>query len=81
MVEAYKPLYTVREVTKVLKVNANTVYDLVNSGQLPGLRLGTIKIRGKDLEEFINRYPVQVNSGEAAGHERPETPEEVGASV
>ena len=59
MVEAFKPLYTVKEVAGVLKSNQNFVYDLVNSGQLPALRLGTIKIRGKDLENFINTYPVQ----------------------
>lgn len=58
MVEAFKPLYTVKEVAGVLKSNPNLVYDLVNSGQLPALRLGAIKIRGKDLENFINTYPV-----------------------
>ena len=59
MVEAFKPLYTVKEAAKILKSNPNMVYDLVNSGQLPALRLGAIKIRGKDLETFINTYPVQ----------------------
>lgn len=59
MVEAFKPLYTVKEVAGVLKSNPNLVYALVNSGQLPALRLGAIKIRGKDLENFINTYPVQ----------------------
>ena len=59
MGEAFKPLYTVKEAAKILKSNPNMVYDLVNSGQLPALRLGAIKIRGKDLETFINTYPVQ----------------------
>ena len=59
MVEAFKPLYTVKEAAQILKSNPNMVYDLVNSGQLPALRLGAIKIRGKDLENFINTYPVQ----------------------
>lgn len=59
MVEAFKPLYTVKEAAKVLKTNPNMVYDLVNSGQLPALRLGAIKVRGKDLENFINSYPAQ----------------------
>lgn len=69
MVEAFKPLYTVKEAAKVLKTNPNMVYDLVNSGQLPALRLGAIKVRGKDLENFINSYPAQEKQGssEAAG--------------
>lgn len=57
MVEAYKPLYTVQEASKVLKTNTNTVYDFIRSGQLVGLKLGQTKIRGKDLETFINSYP------------------------
>lgn len=57
MVEAYKPLYTVQEASKVLKTNTNTVYDFIRSGQLVGLKLGQTKIRGKDLEAFINSYP------------------------
>lgn len=59
MVEPYKPLYTVKEAAKILKVNVNTVYELINTGQLPRLKLGTIKIRGNDLETFINSYPAQ----------------------
>lgn len=59
MVEPYQPLYTVKEAAKILRVNVNMVYDLVNKGQLPALRLGAIKIRGVDLERFINSYPAQ----------------------
>lgn len=58
MVEPYKPLYTVKEVAKILKVGINTTYDLIRSGQLKCLRLGMIKVRGSDLEAFINNYPV-----------------------
>lgn len=57
MVEPYKPLYTVKEASKVLKVNTDSVYDLVRKGQLPALRLGVMKIRGSDLERFIEKYP------------------------
>ena len=57
MVEPYKPLYTVKEASKVLKVNTDSVYDLVRKGQLPALRLGAMKIRGTDLERFIVKYP------------------------
>lgn len=57
MVEAYKPLYTVKEASKVLKVNTDSVYDLIKKRQLPALRLGAMKIRGSNLERFIEKYP------------------------
>ena len=58
MVEPYKPLYTVKEASKLLKVNTDSVYDLIKKRQLPALRLGAMKIRGSDLEQFIEKYPV-----------------------
>lgn len=68
MVEPYKPLYTVPEASKILKTNANTVYDYIRQGQLICLKLGSMKIRGKDLEAFINGYPamnpVEASEGE-----------------
>lgn len=57
MVEPYKPLYTVKEASKVLKVNTDSVYDLIKKRELPALRLGAMKIRGSDLERFIEKYP------------------------
>lgn len=57
MVKPYEPLYTVPEAAKILKVNPNAVYSFINSGKLPYLLLGSKKIRGVDLEEFINKYP------------------------
>lgn len=53
----YKPLYTVKEAAEILMVGINTVYDLIHSKELPALKLGQYKIRGKDLETFINTYP------------------------
>ena len=57
MVRAYEPLYTVKEAAKTLRVNTSAVYRLLNEKQLIGLRLGSIKIRGADLEKFIEQYP------------------------
>ena len=57
MVKPYEPLYTVPEAAKILKVNTNAVYSFINTGKLPYLLLGSKKIRGIDLEEFINKYP------------------------
>lgn len=57
MVEPYKPLYTVKEVAKILKTNPDFVYGMVNQKVLPALKLGSIKVRGSDLEKFIEKYP------------------------
>lgn len=53
MVEPYKPLYTVKQAAAILLINASSVYELMNSGELPYLQLGSKKIRGSDLEHFI----------------------------
>lgn len=53
----YKPIYTVKETAKVLCVGVNKVYDLIHSKDLPAMKLGEYKIRGTDLERFINEYP------------------------
>lgn len=58
-VATYKPLYTVKEVSKMLLVNPNAVYDLMNRGELPYLVLGSRKVRGSDLERFIESYPAE----------------------
>ena len=56
-VMVYKPLYTVSEVSKILQTNVSSVYDLMNRGELPYLKLGSRKVRGSDLEKFIENYP------------------------
>lgn len=58
-VATYKPIYTPKEVAGILKVNVNTVYNLMNHGELPYLVLGSRKVRGADLERFINTYPTE----------------------
>ncbi|MEY8355864.1 helix-turn-helix domain-containing protein [Lachnospiraceae bacterium 54-53] len=58
MVRVYEPLYTVKEAAKILKTNPAGVYEYINRGQLPCLVLGSKKIRGADLERFIEQYPV-----------------------
>ena len=49
-------LYTVKEVSQKLKVNIHKVYELVNAGLLPALKLGSIKVRKESLEEFLMKY-------------------------
>lgn len=58
MVEPYKPLYTVKQVSQILLTNVSAVYELMNTGKLPYLNLGQRKVRGSDLERFIEKYPV-----------------------
>lgn len=58
MVEPYKPLYTVKEAAAVLHVSHNTVYEMIRKGEIKALKLGDKKIRGTDLETFIEKYPV-----------------------
>ncbi len=71
MVKAYEPLYTVKEVAKLLKTNPQSIYRLIDSKQIVSLRLGSIKIRGTDLERFIEQYPAydpekgEIRDGEA----------------
>ena len=71
MVKAYEPLYTVKEAAKVLKVNVSAVYRLINTKQLVGLRLGSVKVRGSDLERFLEQYPAlnpeEAKEGETEG--------------
>lgn len=65
MVAPYQPLYTVKEAAKILKVNPSKVYELINSSQLPYLLLGQKKIRGSDLERFIEKYPAAIPGEES----------------
>lgn len=49
-------LLDVSEVAKRLKVNKNTVYDLIKSGRLVGLKLGRMKVSTFELHDFMQRY-------------------------
>ena len=71
MVKAYEPLYTVKEAAKVLKINVSAVYRLINTKQLVGLRVGSVKVRGSDLERFLEQYPA-LNPEEAKEEEKEE---------
>ena len=70
MVEPYKPLYTAKQAAQILLINVSTVYELMNTGQLPYLILGKgngpRKIRGSDLERFIETQKPAEPQGETA---------------
>ena len=46
-------LLTVNEVAKVLKCSPNAVYDLINKGELKGLKLGRIKVPYFEIDRFL----------------------------
>lgn len=52
-------LYTVKETAKLLKTNTNYIYDLINKGLLPALKLGSLKIRRSALLGFLSEYEGQ----------------------
>lgn len=49
-------LYTVKEVSKILKTNTDYVYALIKNGYLKCLKLGSYKIRKTTLENFLSKY-------------------------
>lgn len=46
-------LLPVAEVSKILGLNKPDTYELINSGKLPSVKLGRIKVRESDLDCFI----------------------------
>ncbi len=51
-------LYTIQETSKILGTNINKVYDLINYGFLPALKLGRLKVRKNTLMKFL-----EINEG------------------
>lgn len=49
-------LYTVKEVSQILHTNPSYVYQLINSGLLPVLKLGSYKVRHEALTKFLVTY-------------------------
>jgi excisionase family DNA binding protein len=54
--ESAEVLYTVQEVSELLKTNITSVYELIKKGLLPALKLGRYKIRRIALLEFLEKY-------------------------
>ena len=64
-------LYTMKEVSEILKTNVTYVHRLRKSGLLPCIKLGTYKVRKEALESFLEKYegcdltePEQVKVGD-----------------
>lgn len=49
-------LYTVKEVSKIMRTNPTYVYKLIGSGKLPAIKLGSYKVREESLRHFLEQY-------------------------
>ena len=49
-------VYTVKEVAKLLHSSPNYIYDLINKGYLPAIKLGSVKVLKSSLESFLIQY-------------------------
>ena len=48
-----KLVYTVQEVAKILHSSPNYIYKLIYKGYLPAIKLGSLKILSKTLNNFL----------------------------
>ena len=53
-------LYTVSEVAKLLKVNKNFVYKIINNGELEAVKIGSIKVKREALDRYVNEQRIVV---------------------
>lgn len=54
-------LFTVKEVSKILKCNTSFVYKLIHDKELPAIKIGSVKVRREALEAFLKRLEGQVS--------------------
>lgn len=47
-------LLSVSEVAKLLKVNRNFVYKIINDGELEAVKIGSIKVKREALNQYVN---------------------------
>lgn len=49
-------LFTVKEVSEILKCNVDYVYKLKSKGLIPFMKLGSLKCRRQAIEAFLEKY-------------------------
>lgn len=49
-------LYTIKEVSKLLKCNVNRVHELRRAGLLKCLKMGSYKVTESSLNRFLEKY-------------------------
>lgn len=47
-------IYTIKEVSKILKVNSNFVYNEIKNGKIKAMKIGSLKILESELMKYIN---------------------------
>lgn len=47
-------IYTISEVSKLLKVNKNFIYGIIKSGKLKAVKIGSLKVKKNDLQEYLD---------------------------
>ena len=52
-------LLSVSEVAKLLKVNKNFVYKIINNGELEAVKIGSIKVKKEALNRYIERNVIR----------------------
>ena len=52
-------LLSVSEVAKLLKVNRNFVYKIINNGELEAVKIGSIKVRREALNQYVNNNVIR----------------------
>ncbi len=56
-------LLSVSEVAKLLKVNRNFVYKIINTGELEAVKIGSIKVRREALNRYVNNNIITTSAG------------------
>ena len=56
-------LLSVSEVAKMLKVNRNFVYKIINNGELEAVKIGSIKVRKEALNRYVNGKIITTSAG------------------
>jgi len=46
-------IYTVKEASKMLKVNPNFMYNEINKGNIKAIKIGSLKILESELTKYI----------------------------
>lgn len=49
-------IYTVSEISKILKVNKNKIYEYIHSGLLEAMKIGSYKVSHSALISFVEKY-------------------------
>ena len=53
-------LLSVSEVAKLLKVNKNFVYKIINNGELEAVKIGSIKVKKEALNQYVEQQRIVV---------------------